>query len=136
MFEKGDSVNSQKMNGCPFSKFYDKFELVFILTQENKRYYFKANRKCIGFSKNSTRDFQNSASFERLACFSVTIPGNFERFQYSNFETNFLKNKNLFQKLPYKTVLSEANVQTKKLGKTKLTYHKERSFASNYLTLI
>ena len=28
--------------------------------------------------------------------FYVTITGNFERFQYFNFETNFLKNKNFF----------------------------------------
>ena len=53
---------------------------------------------------------------------------NFERFQYFNFETSFLENKNLFQKtgvpflvdstkfknalFPYKTVMSEANVKT------------------------
>ena len=43
-------------------------------------------------------DFQNSPPFERLACFYVTITGNFERFQYFNFETIFLKNENLFQK--------------------------------------
>ena len=28
----------------------------------------------------------------------VTVIGKFERFQYFNFETNFLENKNLFQK--------------------------------------
>ena len=28
----------------------------------------------------------------------MTITGNFERFQYFNFETNFLKNVNPFQK--------------------------------------
>ena len=33
---------------------------------------------------------------------------------------------------PYKTALSEANVKTNKIGKTKWTYHKEQSFASNY----
>ena len=43
-------------------------------------------------------DFQNSPPFERSACFYVTIMGNFERFQYFNFETNFLENENLFQK--------------------------------------
>ena len=31
----------------------------------------------------------------------MTISGNFARFQYSNFETNFLENENLFQKLEY-----------------------------------
>ena len=28
----------------------------------------------------------------------VAVIGKFERFQYFNFETNFLENKNLFQK--------------------------------------
>ena len=32
------------------------------------------------------------------ACFYVGITRNFERFQYFNFETNFLKNENIFQK--------------------------------------
>ena len=43
-------------------------------------------------------DFQNSPPFEKSACFYVTMAGNFERFQYFNFETNFLENENLFQK--------------------------------------
>ena len=42
--------------------------------------------------------FQNNTAFERLAYFHVTISGNFQRFQYFNFETNFLENENLFQK--------------------------------------
>ena len=33
---------------------------------------------------------------------------------------------------PYRTALSEANVKTSRIGSTKLTYHKERSFASNH----
>ena len=32
---------------------------------------------------------------------------------------------------PYKTALSEASVKTNRMGGTKWTYHKERSFASN-----
>ena len=48
--------------------------------------------------KNGTRDFQNNPSFERSACFYVTISESFKRFQYFNFETNFLENENLFQK--------------------------------------
>ena len=34
---------------------------------------------------------------------------------------------------PYKTALSEANVKTNRMGSTKLTYHKERSFPSNHV---
>ena len=43
-------------------------------------------------------DFQNSPLFERSASFYVIISGNFERFHYFNFETDFLENENLFQK--------------------------------------
>ena len=33
---------------------------------------------------------------------------------------------------PYETTISEANVETNRLMSEKWTYHKERSFASNY----
>ena len=33
---------------------------------------------------------------------------------------------------PYKTAPSEVNVKTNRMGSTKLTYRKERSFASNH----
>ena len=61
-------------------------------------FHLKANSKSIDFSKNGTRDFPNSSPFERSACFNVTTIGNFERFQYFDFETNLLKNGKLFQK--------------------------------------
>ena len=70
---------------------------------------------------------------------SLCDSGNFEHFQY--FETNFLENKNLFQKpglpflvestntenvsFPYETAISEANVKTNRMVITKWTYHKE-----------
>ena len=78
----------------------------------------------------------------------MTIRGNFEYFQYFNSETDFLENKNLFQKtgvpfllestkienvsFPYKTTISEANVKANGLVSTKWIYDKEGSFASNY----
>ena len=77
----------------------------------------------------------------------MTITGFFERFQYFNFETNFFKNGNLFFKkngflventrienaiFQYKTVQSEANVKTNRMGSTRWIYHKEWSFDSNY----
>ena len=79
----------------------------------------------------------------------MTITGNFECFQYFDFETNFLENENLFFKklensfvvesttieratYPYKTALSEANVKTNRMGSTKWTYLKEHSFARIY----
>ena len=44
-------------------------------------------------------DFQNRPPFERSAYFYVAISGNFEGFQYFDFETYFLKNQNYFQKI-------------------------------------
>ena len=37
---------------------------------------------------------------------------------------------------PYKTATSGANVKTNRIVSTKLTYHKEQSFASNYFILL
>ena len=72
----------------------------------------------------------------------MTISGNFERFQYFNFEADFLENENLFQKtgvpffvestkientsFRYKTAISEANVKTSRMVSSKWTYRKER----------
>ena len=59
-----------------------------------------------------------------------------------NFETNSLKNKNLYLKkiesatFLYKIALSEVNVKTNRMGSTKWTYHKERSFASIYFFFV
>ena len=37
---------------------------------------------------------------------------------------------------PYKTAISEANVKTNRKVTTKLAYHRERSFASNYFIFL
>ena len=37
---------------------------------------------------------------------------------------------------PYKTAMSEANVKTNRIASTKWTYHKERSFDSNYFIFL
>ena len=78
--------------------------------------------------------------------------GNFERFKYLNFKTDFLENKNFFQKsrvpilvenaktenasCTYITAISKVNVKTNTMVSTKWTYHKERSFASNYFIFL
>ena len=66
----------------------------------------------------------------------MTITGNFDCFQFFNFDTNFLKNENLFFKklensfivestmiervtYPYKTALSKANVKTNRMVSAK-----------------
>ena len=66
----------------------------------------------------------------------MTVFGNFEQFQYFNFEINFLKKPNFLKNwstvfwlkvlwltttLPYKTALSKANVKTNRIGSIKLT---------------
>ena len=56
----------------------------------------------------------------------MTISESFKRFQYFNFETNFLENENLlveFAKIentlfPFKAALSEANVKTNRMATT------------------
>ena len=139
MFEQGNSSNRQEMKRLLFSPvFTAEFELVFFLIQENtlsQRLYFKANKKSIDSSKNSTRDLQDSAPFKRLTYFYLAITGNFERFQYFNYEKDFTKNKHLFQEkmeyrflaentkienatLPYQTILSEANVKRNRMVST------------------
>ena len=76
----------------------------------------------------------------------------FEHFQYFNFETDFLENKTFLKKLefnflvectkinkasfPYKTAISEANVETNRMVNTIWVYHKERSFASKYFIFL
>ena len=50
--------------------------------------------------------------------FYVAISGNVQRFQYFNSETEI--------------AISEANNKTNRMVSTKWTYHKERSFGSNY----
>ena len=79
--------------------FTAKFMLVFVLSLENtfsERFHFNANRKSIGSSKTGTRDFQNSTPFERSAYFAVTVSKDFKRFQYFNFEADFVENENFF----------------------------------------
>ena len=85
----------------------------------------------------------------------MTIIANFERFQYFNFETSLTKNENFFKKLEYcflveSTKIKNASfpyqitallrmlyhakklIKTNRMGSTKWTYHKERSYTSNF----
>ena len=82
----------------------------------------------------------------------MTISESFKRFQYFNFETNFLENDIFFKKLYYrflieatkienipfsfKTALSEANIKTNRMATTNWTYQNEWSFASNYMIFL
>ena len=76
-----------------------------------------------------------------MACFYVTISGNFERFHYFCFETDFPENENPFSKtgvrflvestktenasFSCKTAISKADVKTNRMVNTKWTYHKK-----------
>ena len=82
---------------APSGKFYGKIWFGFCFST-GKRFILKLTERVYALPKTGTRDFQNSPSFKRLACFYVTISGNFERFQYFNSETDFLENENFFQK--------------------------------------
>ena len=80
---------------------------------------------------------------------SVEILNNFNTLTLKQI---FWKTKTFFKKLwdrflventkienasvPYKTVISEANIMTNRMVSTKWTYHKERSFASNYFIFL
>ena len=84
---------------APSSAIYGKIWVSFCLNT-GKRFVLKLEKVLL---KKGDRNFQNSPPFGRSACFCVTITENFERFQYFNFETDFLENENLFQKtgLPF-----------------------------------
>ena len=123
------------MNGCSFQKLLRHNLSWFLPQQKNvfsKRFYFKANRKSKGSSKKTILWI-----FGIFGIFYVTIAGNFECFQYFNFETNFLKNENLFlKKLENRFVVesttTESLTQPYKIAFSKWTCHKEHSFASIY----
>ena len=51
---------------------------------------------------------------------------------YSLVESNKIENASF----PYETAISEANVKTNRMVTIKWTYHKERSFASNYFSFL
>ena len=82
---------------------------------------------------NSNRDFKNSPPFERLASFYVTISGNFQRFQCfkCTFEKNFQKSENRNISIQNCPVRSQYYTKKNRMGSTKWSYHKGRSFASN-----
>ena len=57
----------------------------------------------------------------------------FNKLEYSfSVESTKIENTSFL----YKTAISEANIETYRMVTTKLTYHKERSFASNYLIFL
>ena len=78
--------------------FTAKLELVFVLIFRLRVFILKPTERAHVLLQKGTRDFQNSPPFKRLARFYVTISESFKRFQYFNFETNFLESEICFQK--------------------------------------
>ena len=54
----------------------------------------------------------------------MTISESFKRFQYCNFEKNFLENKNFFKKLDYRFL-----VETTRIGTTSFPFKTDLSEA-------
>ena len=113
---------------------------------------FKANRKSIDSSKKTVLGIFKIAL--RLRDRHVFMRPSVEILKVFNtviLKQIFWKTKTFFKKLelrflvestkienalfPYKTAISEANVKTNRMVNAKWTYHKERSFASNYFIL-
>ena len=135
------------------ASFRAKFGLAFVLTPRKRffvltRFHFKANRKSIGSSKKLLGIFKialrlrhrhvfmrqsveilnvfNTLTFKQIFWKVKTFPKNLEyRFL---FESTKISNTSF----PCKNAKSKANVKTNRMVTTKCTYHKERSFASNY----
>ena len=83
------------------ASFMAKFELAFVLTLEKvflRGLILTPTERASVLLKSSTRDFQDSPPFEISACFYETISQNFKRFQYFNFETDFLENEIFLRK--------------------------------------
>ena len=88
------------MDGCSSQKVYGKIwvSLCHWKTLFLRGLILKPTERALVLLKNSNRDFQNSPTFERPACFYETISENFQHFQHFNVETDFLENENFFQK--------------------------------------
>ena len=107
VIHQNDQIDSTNKRLLLLTSFTAKFELVYVLTQENAfswRFLFKANRKSIGtvLLQNGTRNFQNRSPFERSACFYGTIIRNFDRFQYFDLARNFWITKTFSKILEYR----------------------------------
>ena len=74
--------------------------------------------------------FFNSLTLKQISWKTKTFPKKLEyRFLV---ESTKIENASF----PYKTTISEANVKPNKMVTKKWTYHKERSFASNYFIFL
>ena len=156
MLEKcGPSSRQYKWMVATFSKFYSKIWVSFGLNTgewfllevavsdqlKEHRFFHKA---ALGIFKIAVR-LRDQQVFMWRSVKTLNI------FSTSNLKQIFQKTITFFKKLkycflvgdtkvenasfPYKTALSPADVETNTMVTTKWTYHKERSFSSNYFIL-
>ena len=89
------------MNGCSLQQVLQQnLGWFFFLTLENlflRGFILKPTERAYVLVKNGNSDFQIALHLRDQHVF-VTITENFKRFQYLNFETDYLENGNLFQK--------------------------------------
>ena len=120
--------------------FTAKLELVFVLTFENvfcsqkEHRFFEKTIVGIGmfFMWQSVKvsKILNTLTLKQIFWETKIF---FKKLEYCFLvETTNIKNTSF----PYKTTLSEANVKTNRIATTKWTYHKEWSFAINYLIFL
>ena len=111
MFEKCDSSNSKIERLLLSASFTAKFELVFVLTLEILNVFNTSTLKQV---------FWKTKTFFKKLEYPVLV------------KSTKIENASFL----YKTALLEANVKTNRIVSTKWTYHKERSFASNYFIFL
>ena len=143
----------KKMNCCSLQQISTvKFELAFVFSQENGlsyRFHFKPKRKSISSSKKIVLGISKIALILRdwhvfmwqpqeilNIFYTLTLKQilwNTKTFFKKKLEHRFLIQSSKIKKttFPYKTVLSEGNGKTNRMGSTKWTYRKKYNFASN-----
>ena len=130
--------------------FTTKFELVFVITLENafsQRFHFKTSRTNMGASMKQYQGFSKQPWIWEIGLLLCDNHWTFWMFSILWLLNKFSEKRNLFQKtrkyffswkyqnwrrsISMQNSLSEANVRTDIIEKTKWTSDKERSFAKN-----
>ena len=74
-----------------------------------RSFILKPTERAYVLLKNGTR--QNIPPFERSPYFYVTMSENFKRFQWFNFERDFMENKTFFKKLEYRFLVENTKIE-------------------------
>ena len=79
-----------------------------------------------------SRDCQNNPPFKKPVYFSVTITGDFERFQYLTFKKVFWTNKLYLKDLECTLLLESVKIYKNRKGEYKSDLSQKHSFATIY----